>query len=178
MKKLSDIHKKNISLALKGKSTGKMTQSHKKVWLKSIKKSLNKRHLQTYKEFKEKWKKISKIEWAWLAGFWEGEGHIAHRKLKFGKDYRMSITQKDILILLYIQKLLETGNIYSQNKEQKFFCYSYRISKLAVSRLFMEKIFFLLKSERRKKQVSEALNDFCFKGTHSRNKFKIGESNG
>lgn len=135
-----------------GIKKGKMKPEHRANWKRAFFYTIALRNKKLYFKYKKQWDKISEIDWAWITGFWEGEGFIATRNLKLNKrkDFRMCVTQKDKSPLLYMQKLLKTGNIYKQNN-----CFSYRINKLALSSLFIDKITPYLKSNRRLNQIKE-----------------------
>ena len=149
-KKHSKKHKENISKATKG-ILKPMSKIHKKHWRKSVDKTIKERHINLLQTFIPIWNSIPLEQWGWLAGFWEGEGYITHRKLKNNpSDNRMCIVQKDKSVLLYIKKILKTGHLYPHGV-----CWSYRINKNMLSFLFVYKILPFIKSKKRINQLKK-----------------------
>ncbi len=148
----SITHRKKISKALKGKLRGKMKPEHKKNWELSFKNRIKNRHYEIFNEYAKKWNQLPDIFWAWVSGFWEGEGSLVYRKLKTKIDGRITITQKDKTPLIYIQKILQTGKIY-KFRNKPYICHFFRLSKHPTSHLFAFKILPYIKGRRRKNQV-------------------------
>lgn len=110
-----------------------------------------------------------KMNWNYIAGFFDGEGCLAHHKYIDTKGvhrgtYKIIISQKEIKVLKEIQKFLEKNNIetfWLKRNDLRWtggrIIHNLGISKFLSVRRFLENI--LDKTIVKKQQIKEALND-------------------
>jgi hypothetical protein len=155
------LRKYNISVRNKSESSLGIKKSK---WNNKSKENSSNAQINLFKNYHERltikynklWSKLPNIYWAWIAGFWEGEGGISYRYRQFSKraEVIIHITQKDSSALEYIKKILHTGKIY-KTRSGKFNCHKYLITKSALGRLFIKNIIPYLKSNTSFKKINK-----------------------
>jgi hypothetical protein len=104
-------------------------------------------------------KEIDEEFWAWLTGFWEGEGSLSFHKRKGRKnsiDNRLSISQVSSRKPLdYIKKTLKVGNVYTTLRNGRKPEFSWEIAKRSIVIQILEKMLPHLRF--RKEEVIEKL---------------------
>jgi len=121
---------------------------------KRLKSIQDKKRMKTdYIKFNQYLKTIPVGLLGWLAGFWEGEGHIGqHKNINF--NYTFTISQKDLTSLYRIKNLLKVGNVarvrYKNIKIGRYNLYSSG-KILALVELFLK----IIKGNHRQKQLKK-----------------------
>ena len=151
-----DIPIRSRSLACKGVKKPKWSYIRKSLQSKNKLNLFLSYHKKLTSKYLKLWNNITEINWAWIAGFWEGEGNVSPRYRQFSKnpEITISITQKDPSALNYVKKLLKTGNVYKY-RNNEFTCHKFIITKTAISKLFIKKIIPYIKSNHRIRQIKK-----------------------
>lgn len=100
-----------------------------------------------------KLRKISKIDMAWVAGFYEGEGCAGFFKIHNTRALRVNIAQKDKTPLEKIRRLFGFGAIHRHSTSNVYYLYFSATS----SRIFLNSIKSYIVSKYKIKQLNRAL---------------------
>ena len=144
----STIRRKHHSLAMKKRL---LSPQYRFKIGKTVHTNHNKRYHQEYQKLIEQMLPSNEFI-AWFVGFWEGEGGIDIET----NSIILTITQKDITPLISIQKELGFGKLWSPDSSQ---CNTLAISRLAQIKFLLPYLFKYMRSEKRIKQVTEAVQE-------------------
>jgi hypothetical protein len=104
--------------------------------------------------------RTSKVDWPWIAGFWEGEGSCGFYS-SYSRGYKVGhltahIAQKDMTPLVYIQKAVSAGSVKRyQNKTGRWYYLWQLTARKAES--FLRCLLPYIKTRRRRTQIINAL---------------------
>lgn len=104
------------------------------------------------------------IDWAWVAGIFEGEGCAGLRwakKRHEGSARRcylyVSIAQKETSMLIEVQRIVGFGKIYPANRRDGGVLFSWQCA-CANARIFLMTLLPYIRSHHKRKQVEDALS--------------------
>ena len=114
-----------------------------------------------YRITKLEMRKLSNINLAWIAGFWEGEGTLTIRK-KY-RNFNISVAQNEKKVIRFIKKLIPSGSIYTHTCKKTIMT-SFMLHGIGASLAFIKYILPYIHSQKRKKSIIRFINIAKLKG--------------
>src|ERR1017187_2907035 len=103
------------------------------------------------------WVQMTRSDWAFVAGFWQGEGTIYSYKRKEGRVLRVNIIQTDPSSIKWLRRKLKIGwlgSFVNRSHLGKKRVYEWRLSGLNALK-FIQKILPYITSTYRRKQIGK-----------------------